>query len=102
MPARLSRSRSGFSRPASEADDSFHRALGEVIRTRRLALGLSQEALSEKASIDQTYISNAENGRRNVSLSLLLRFARALDVPLSALFAEAEALVPGAGRGTQP
>ena len=80
-------------RPSPAPPTPLHRALGEAVRARRRALGLSQEALGEKARIDQTYLSNLENGRRNVSLALLVRLAQALDVPLSRLLAQAEALL---------
>jgi transcriptional regulator with XRE-family HTH domain len=38
---------------------------GLNVRRRREAIGLSQEALAEKAELDRTYISGIERGTRN-------------------------------------
>jgi len=62
--------------------------LGQAIRTRRLALKLSQEKLAEKAHLHWTYIGGIERGERNVSLLNILRIARALNVTPSDLLKE--------------
>ena len=54
--------------------------LGESIRKRRLALGLTQEELAEKADLHWTYISGIERGVRNVSIVNLFHIATALGV----------------------
>jgi transcriptional regulator with XRE-family HTH domain len=59
--------------------------LGKNVRTRRLALGLSQEALAEKAELHWTYIGGIERGERNVSLLNIVRLARALGITASRL-----------------
>lgn len=66
--------------------------LGEVIRRRRLAAGLSQERLAELSGSHFTYISEIESNRRNPSVNVLRRLAAALQIPLSALIGEAEDL----------
>ncbi len=58
---------------------------GDRVRTARQNLGLSQEALAYKASINRTYIASLEAGRRNPSLDLMARLALALDVDLGAI-----------------
>lgn len=55
---------------------SFH----ENLRTLRLARGLTQPALAEKAGIEQSYLSKLENGRSRPSEDVLTRLAQALDV----------------------
>ncbi|MDP9263462.1 MAG: helix-turn-helix domain-containing protein [Acidobacteriota bacterium] len=62
--------------------------LGRAIRERRIALGLSQEKLAEKAGLHWTYLGSVERGERNVSLINILRIARALGVTPSDLLAK--------------
>jgi transcriptional regulator with XRE-family HTH domain len=59
--------------------------LGEVIRARRVELGLSQEKLAEQCGFDRTYISMLERGKRNPSLINLLRLAKGLKTSVSKL-----------------
>jgi transcriptional regulator with XRE-family HTH domain len=63
-------------------------ALGQSIRLRRLALGLSQEKLAEAAGLHWTYISSIERGKRNVSLVNIVKIAKALGVSPSELLSE--------------
>lgn len=65
--------------------------LGQVIRKHRLAAGLSQEQLAERSGLHWTYVSQIESGKRNLSVDVLRRIARALKTPASKLMAEAEA-----------
>lgn len=59
--------------------------LGEAIRRKRLALGLSQEALAEKADLHWTYIGGIERGERNVGLLNIVKIARGLGTTPSRL-----------------
>ena len=52
--------------------------LGRKVRKRRQALGLSQEALAEKADLHWTYVGGIERGERNLGLLNLVKIARAL------------------------
>ncbi len=65
-------------------------AFAEIIRHRRLQLGLSQEALAEAAGIHHTYVGLLERGKRKPTLDVAERLALALGKKLSALVAEAE------------
>lgn len=58
---------------------------GRNVRRQREAVGLSQEALAEKADLDRTYVSGIERGVRNPTLLSAARVAAALRVPLSDL-----------------
>gem|GEM_PF-4001460 len=51
---------------------------------------MSQEALAERADLHRTYVSDIENGLRNISLENIHRIARALDVHVSSLFLRIE------------
>ena len=58
---------------------------GDRVRARRLAAGLSQEALAHESGLQRAYIGLVETGRRNVGLDNLARLARALGVGLGEL-----------------
>ena len=60
-----------------------------IIRFRKLR-GLSQEKFSLESGIDRRYLSDVENGKRNVSLELLNRVANFFGVSLSYFLQEAE------------
>ncbi len=61
-------------------------AFGQRVKELRLMKGLSQEELSERCSLDRTYISSLERGHRNVGLKNIAALAQALDVSLSEFF----------------
>jgi transcriptional regulator with XRE-family HTH domain len=69
----------GFT-PMPEPISPATRVLGERIRERRLALGLSQESLAERSGIHWTFLGQVERGRRNLSLHNLLKIADGLAV----------------------
>jgi len=58
--------------------DSVLVAFGRNVRRRREENDLTQEALAEKAALDRTYISDIERGSRNLSISSIVRIAKAL------------------------
>lgn len=58
--------------------DSTLLSIGLNVRRRREALDLTQEALAEKAGLDQTYISGIERGVRNPGIKNVARIAKAL------------------------
>jgi transcriptional regulator with XRE-family HTH domain len=62
---------------------------GEVVRARRLALALSQEALADYAGIDRSHMGKLERGERNVSFMNILRIAKAIQCKPSDLFIDA-------------
>ena len=59
--------------------------LGATVRKRRVALGLSQEQLAERADLHWTYIGGIERGERNVGLLNIVKIARALNTSPSRL-----------------
>jgi len=64
---------------------------GFAVRTRREALGLTQEDLAAAAGLHRTYLSDVERGRRNPSLLVIARLAAGLRLPASGLFLVMEA-----------
>ena len=63
---------------------------GFAVKTRREALGLTQEDLAEKARIHRTYLSDVERGTRNLALVNIERLAAALAMSMAELFAAVE------------
>ena len=63
--------------------------LGVVVRARRKASGLSQEALADAAGIDRSHMGKIERGERNVSILNVIKIADALQSKSSDILAEA-------------
>lgn len=68
----------------------FSAVFNQIVRQRRLERGLSQEALSELAEVDRTYVGLLERGKRSAGLDVAKRLAIGLEVPLAELVAAAE------------
>lgn len=64
--------------------------VGQRIKELRKELEISQEALALKAEVDRTYVTDVENGRRNVSLEILERLIKALNVSVTDFFTSKE------------
>ena len=60
--------------------------VGNRIRELRKDIAISQEALANKADVDRTYVTDVENGRRNVSVEILERIINALEVSFTEFF----------------
>ena len=58
---------------------------GKNVMEKRLSLKFSQETLANMADIDRTYLPDIEKGRRNVSLKVAEKIAKALNVSLKDL-----------------
>ena len=74
----------------SKADNDLKVAFGDAVRKFRMARGLSQEKLAERADIHRTYIGDVERGLRNIALVNMHRIASALGVSLSSLIGDME------------
>lgn len=59
--------------------------LATNLRRYRIRQGLSQEELAHRAKIDRTYVSAIERSVYGVTIDVLDRLARALDVEASDL-----------------
>ena len=59
--------------------------IGQRIRKKRKAQGLSQEDLAEKIGISTTHMSHIETGNTKLSLSVFVDIASALEVQADAL-----------------
>ena len=60
--------------------------IGQRIRELRKDLEFSQESLAYKAEVDRTYVTDVENGRRNISVEILEKIITALEISFSEFF----------------
>jgi transcriptional regulator with XRE-family HTH domain len=63
---------------------------GTVLRRRREAAGLSQEALAAQANLHRNYVGLLERGQRVPSILVVQMLAEALGTTMSDLLAEVE------------
>lgn len=61
----------------------INEVFGKKVLERRLSLKISQETLANMADIDRTYLPDIEKGKRNVSLRVADKIAKALNVSLT-------------------
>lgn len=59
--------------------------LGLRVKELRISKGYSQEKLAELADLDRTYIPGIESGKRNVSIVVVEKIAKAFNITISEL-----------------
>jgi transcriptional regulator with XRE-family HTH domain len=64
--------------------------IGKAIIKLRTAKGISQEKMALEAKIDRRYMSDIENGKRNISLDILCKIAQYFDLSISDFMAIVE------------
>lgn len=69
---------------------NIHEKFGLAVAVLRKEKGYSQERFALEANIARKYMSDIENGKRNVSLDVMKRIADKLGVSLSVLLDKAE------------
>jgi len=69
---------------------TYNTAFGRALRALRKQKKLSQESLAFEASLDRTYISLLELGRRSPTLDTLVALCEPLDVSLTLLASHIE------------
>lgn len=68
--------------PAMSWNDALIEAFASEMKSRRTALGLSQEELAFRAEVNRTYIAKIELAKNQPTLSILYRIAAALESDL--------------------
>lgn len=63
----------------------INEVFGKKVFERRQSLKISQETLANMADIDRTYLPDIEKGKRNVSLKVADKIAKALSISLKDL-----------------
>lgn len=64
--------------------------IGKAIIKLRNTIGISQEKMALESKIDRRYMSDIENGKRNISLDVLSKIANYFGLPLSDFLARVE------------
>lgn len=72
---------------------AMRQLVGEVLRARRIAQGLTLRDVSAKARVSLGYISEVERGQKEPSSELLAALAAALEVPLSKVLLDVSTLL---------
>ena len=63
--------------------------IGNIVKSRRLDLGLTQQELEDRSGVTQSMISKLEKGTaHNISIEALRKLAKALDCSLVDLLPE--------------
>jgi transcriptional regulator with XRE-family HTH domain len=85
--------------------DDVCKVVGQRVRELRTDLGLTMEALAEKAGLSLGMLSKIEHGQTSPSLATLTSLANAAGVPFTAFFRgldeEHDAVVVRAGQGVE-
>jgi transcriptional regulator with XRE-family HTH domain len=71
------------------AGESVKQQFGRRVRQLREIKGRSQERLAAEAQLHATYLSGVERGKRKISIENIAKLAKALEVPIAALFNDA-------------
>lgn len=66
-------------------DNTLLKIIGQRIVNIRKQKNISQEKLAELSDLHRTYISDVENGKRNLTISVLYRICCGLNISLSHL-----------------
>jgi XRE family transcriptional regulator, aerobic/anaerobic benzoate catabolism transcriptional regulator len=74
---------------SGDDDAAFLSALGDRVRELRARRGMTRKILAKDSGVSERYLAQLETGQGNASLGILRRIARALNVPLEALVADA-------------
>lgn len=69
----------------NEKELQLLKQLAEKIKSKRLELNLSQEALADKCGLDRTYVSLIERSKRNPSYLSLIKLCDGLEINIKEL-----------------
>lgn len=83
---------------AGAPEQPFLDFIAANVRRRRERKGLTQEALSEKAGFDIRFFRFVEQGRKDISVSTVVRLANVLGCDPGALFRPTRPAVRSPGR----
>lgn len=70
--------------------DRLLKQLGLNIKVERVKKQMTQEDIADAAGLDRSYISDVENGKRNISAFNLFKIAKALGINPGMFFQEGD------------
>ncbi|MCE2681241.1 MAG: helix-turn-helix domain-containing protein [Burkholderiales bacterium] len=85
--------------------DNLLKAFGKRVAFLRKARGWSQERLALESGLARSYLGGIENGKRNLSLSNIIKLSLTLNIPVSEFFPISEQrsdLIPGLKETQEP
>ncbi|MGO4706637.1 helix-turn-helix domain-containing protein [Microvirga sp. 2MCAF38] len=93
MSTSSNRARAPSAQPnAAKSPSAADRRIGQRVRLRRTAIGLSQEKLAQALGITFQQVQKYERGTNRIGASRLQEIARTLNVPVASFYdAEAQA-----------
>lgn len=63
-------------------EEEILKTIGKKILEKRKLKGMTQDTLADYANIDRTYIGYIENGKQNITISMLCKIANVLETPI--------------------
>ncbi len=70
---------------ARRSTETARLRFARLLRSERLARGISQESLAELAGLHRTYVGSVERGERNIAVDNMEALAKALNLDISDL-----------------
>jgi transcriptional regulator with XRE-family HTH domain len=66
--------------------EDIYKHIGQVVKKRRIEMGLTQEELAEKTDLHPSYIGQIERGVKKISLLTLNKLSKGLNLNLYQFF----------------
>ena len=83
-------------------NDELTQAFATVLRDLRQDLGISQEQLALRASVDRTFVGKLETGRHQPSLAVVFSLALALGTSAGSLVSRVQETLARQGQPPRP
>ena len=70
--------------------EDIRKKLGRVVAEMRKARGISQQAICDYTGLSQKYLSDLENGKRNIGLDTIVILTNYFEISIGDFFLEVE------------
>ena len=68
--------------------EELNEAIGGRIRMYRESIGMNREAFSEMIGLSPQFLAEAENGKKGLSATSIIKYAAAAECPQTILYSE--------------